>query len=776
MKIQVYDLMGAYVAQCYELSSVNEGEPEALSSQLEALPKLLIYPQDGSVSNKCAYFQDACEPLIDDLFDAEGRPDYSSCHRVRDIFAHVESMKLHLASYFRALTPYLGGTDGDWHVICIPDSYSPQEQELILMQFPAARSKTRLLWKSIALCLSARARLVEMGAQAGSRIAVLELHDEGYSIAHLQLVYDDGVLVPQRRAYQRHPSDYAQESSLCLSAQYTCYESAGDEFYEYSHQSGAGYKLVHSEGRFVIKEFLQYDAADVHIHHSLMADADFCIIHGRERVAALDLPRTACILTPDDALCRGGAQFMQAALAQKPTYLDECEELSIVLQDVKSQSVVKEVLIPASSSCRGGALVQGQVNQSSMLAAGSALADFYLMMGDCSRDSQLKELHHQFPHKTEKAQVLTLYPSMIPGQGIAQVEVDASPLLKRRVMLNFLEMQESTKSMNSLEDEIELSYPIDFPEIESCPKKWSKVKPDVDAYLKTKRFKKEMGGLFAKASKKLMGSSEGMDSLRMLNVFGSDSRPAEDDAYFDQLFTQLKKDFIIYASLNDEKLPAIVRLIAWTYQGQDERIASVATQALASMRENWEQGVGIKVSYHTLVACCLPSNQLRLDYVHLFIRHAYRQIEEAELDTSFLMIEPYVRPCGRSRKLKKVEKVDHWVLALSRIFMRYNDFFEGASSRQVGQLAEILTIILASYLQNKKGSRYMNNVLKCLIFLLKRRRYEVGFMAESSLQYRALEFVLKQTDLPLATLLSTFLNGKGTIKGLPELLDLDNDE
>ncbi|MFI3242937.1 MAG: hypothetical protein R3Y56_01635 [Akkermansia sp.] len=768
MNIKVYDFMGASCCKSYQIKVSLPAEEKSH----QELGQLLITPKKTSNHNKRPYLQQSNQVQIEDLLDEQGNTDYSNAHWLNDILASDEAMKQHLGDYFNAaLTPSISDQI-DWHLICIPDYYSALKQELILRQFPYNRAQTRLLWRSVALCIQHMPQLIRTGAQVGSSVAVLELMDDSYSLSLLHIAIDNGQLVPRRRAYQVDSQNYLVQQSERLRPQYTCYDSIADEFYRHSYQKGEGKKLVLSSQGYQLKEFLAYDPKIFSCSHPILEKADFCLIHGSHRAKEIHLPRNKPAITSNnDDLLQGAAKFIQASTAHQATYLDEAEALSIIVQDRQNQCIVAETLIPANSNCRGGERIVGDINKSCLLNAQSDTIVFYLLHGEVQRDIKLKELRHQFPSKTPCDQILKLHPSMIPGQGIAEVEVEAYPLLNKFMHLNFLEMHTSDKSINSLEADIELAYPIDFPEVESCPIKWSKVKGQINNYLRTGRFKSDMGSLFAQLGRKSGTKAQGIEALSLTNVFGTKSRPQEEIDFFEQLFSKLHRDYKRFVSTDDPRLKDLVRLCAWTYQSADPHMSAIAKHALNHMRNKLAHDERFPTAYHTLAACCLPTHQHRAQFLQFFMRHAQERIDEALIYPSLMLMSPYVQKKQGRGKLPEVRKVDYWILALTRIFMQYDDFLKIISTATCNEFGSYLIIILKSYLVNSKGDRYINAILKCQIFLLKRRRYDPSFMDEKSLNYQALNDILIDSNLPLAKLLTNFLQGKGSIQGLPTLLD-----
>ncbi len=735
-----------------------------------------IEPRNAESSNKRSYLQNPKHPIIEDLFDEHGYPDYSNSHSCDDILEHAVKCSQRLGDYLTALNEHAEqSAAADWNVITVPDSYSALHQECILRQFPLARSKTRLLWRSVAICIASMDKLELHGAREGARVAVIDIFDHHYTISILSLAKDGDTLVPRRSVYKESRSDrYHCIHRPRFMGHFTSYDSEADEFYCRTYQNGVGSYVVYTATGFQHREFHPVRKESLTLEHLLLKNIDYCIINGHDRVAEIKhspLITAKIIIGEGHELSRGAALFIWKSHLHAPTYFDECEELAIIVQNTKAQTIEAETLIAADSNCRGGDTIMGKANQSCALAAESDTASFYLIMGDISRSTKLKELTHQFPVMSERVQPLTLHPSMIPGQGIARVEVDAMPLLPNRVELDFLRMTESEKSMDSLAEGMELAFPVDFPEVESCPKKWAKVRQEICTYLTTRDFKSEMGGLFAKSDQKLGPAATGMDALQLINVFGTNSMPAEDDGFFEQLFENLANDYEVFKRRQDTRLDSLIRLIAWTYQCDDPHISRIAQSCLNDMR----QSETIKPQYHTLASCCLASHRERWVYVRLFLKQACRQVEDAGIDPNLYFCSPYVRMVAPYKRLAKIERVDNWIRSMARIFMSYSDFFKDCREEDCSKLAHYLFIILQSYYENDKNEQYVNCVIRCYIFLLKRRRYDSSFIRdENGVLYTAMSELLNKINSSFSSVLLNFLQGKGSINGLPALMDTDS--
>lgn len=767
------------------------------------MPQLLICPVDARAGNRLPYLQDKKNPCIVDFFDAEGLLNFDSAHWIRDILEEIkevkevkpydkkdrrsdilERLKVYLSllsAYFHALLASSASHDKkvsvDWNILIIPDSYSATKQEYILRRCSLPRSQTRLLWRSVSICLGLMDELIAAGAKEGNEVAILDIADDGYSVSILKLANDDGQLVPQRSAFSSRNTAYLEEYSENYAESRTCYSEEGNLFYKNTYHDGLAEALIYANGRFIEKSFERSDKQPFVLADEMLHASSFCIVRGAARVDFRNdskLGKSSLIMADDDAACLGAARFALRSDKKLPTYFDECEALSIVLQNTQEQKVLAHPLIDKNIHCRGGETIFGHTCGESKLLAESDTAQFYLLSGDVDRKKELKVLEHKFKDPTVKNEQLLLYPSMIPGQGNAVVEVgsvDWAPLLKARVRLDFLHnMNDSTETLDSLECKMDLAYPVDYPEIEASETLWKKAKPYVDDYVNHGIIYDS--GIFAKSKYINRGAAETTKSLERVNVFGSSTRLI-DDTTLDKLLSRMLLEYKEYQKKKDkDRIEDIVRMAAWTYQAHHRCIKEISTSCLKYIISCLKEENSFPTQYHTMMAYCLPSHDERKQYIKEFLKHAKKRIVYSGINIDIGDEDPYVSSARFfTKKLSEIDKVDRWLEALSKMFMNYNNLFEGIEENNCRLLVDYLIIILASYITNGKGERYINAILYSLLFMLKRRRYYPDFMLKDSPHAKAIRhWVGRNQDLPEGKKLLKFLDGKGSIQDLPALI------
>lgn len=271
------------------------------------------------------------------------------------------------------------------------------------------------------------------------------------------------------------------------------------------------------------------------------------------------------------ALTRTGcALFGLRAQLDLPTYYDHLQQLEILVQ--RQEDIVPEVLVQ-------GGRIRGTETYSRSPIAGFYLdrnfeyVEFYLRQ---EGSEQLKVLHQDFRVRIDRRQPITLQPSVCAGQGHARVEVHNDALFGHQpVLLDWLKMADSDRTLPALADEINRSYPPYIPDVKASAERWEFFLPHVKAYLEYPLLvdgeEQDLGVILTRPmfwSVARVTYDEADDTgLGRYNVFGAGdehSLPC-DDPLVQQLLERLSADFAI-AQRPDNRLK-LIRCIAWTYQG-----------------------------------------------------------------------------------------------------------------------------------------------------------------------------------------------------------------
>ena len=88
----------------------------------------------------------------------------------------------------------------------------------------------------------------------------------------------------------------------------------------------------------------------------------------------------------------------------------------------------------------------------------------------------------------------------------------------------------------------------------------------------------------------------------------------------------------------------------------------------------------------------------------------------------------------RKCQQKKVENVDNWIRALKGILIYSNEALRSVDSGECEKTMYLLLQIWIKYNYYGKKRRYVANVVCCMLFLLRRRKYDHAFLKESTSQ------------------------------------------
>ena len=337
-----------------------------------------------------------------------------------------------------------------------------------------------LLWRSVAICLGAEEQLRSRNASEGARIAVVDRQSANtVNISILTLHRDRDRLVPARSAFRKR-ENYPVVNQKTLQMAVPSSNWQKDAFCRHTWQRSGIHFVPDGKGGW--EEYCFQPPKQRFLWHPdsvMKQNIDFFIISGSCEFPFLQaLPERMRIFEPvgENFAARGAGRFAVRNTNNLPTYFDECESLYFIVQDCNEEKIVAKPLIRGGELCRGGRKIEGEINRDFFLEKDCASITFLLHLGEIANDTPLKELHQDLRKSTER-QPLTLYPSMIPGQGIAQVLVEAAPLLREAIELDFLKMSEACyvdkkqqkhpKTIEYLQTILPRSFPMDFPEVEA---------------------------------------------------------------------------------------------------------------------------------------------------------------------------------------------------------------------------------------------------------------------------------------------------------------------
>lgn len=775
MIIDVYDLTGRYPGRHrYE---AEPGEDPVLAGEQSYISDVLIEPQSALCRNQPPYLQDWSHPILRDLIDENGQFEYSAASFLGSFLqnecAENASRQRQLKSFFTALqaSRYVDSSNPpDYNVILVPDNYSPRYQEFILRHCALPRNKTILLWRSVAACLGC----ISQGTP-GQTVTIIDVQQSYVDSIELTLQEEDGYIIPQRRAF-KPDKDVLRHHDIDGRRRFL----PTNEFYRHTYHGKVGHYVVWN-GSCKGFDRLPFERAGMEKASLSKVNklAYACMSKGLTVFVGSKLKFPTPNIVSDSKgkqMCWGAALFVSRKEAGLPTYFDECTGLFIVVQDSDNEEVLLKTLVPPSKRCRGGAEIIGETNRDFGIASGSDSISFYLSE-EYGGNVKLKLLNHQFnaQHKQGK-QPLILYPSMVPGQGLAQVRVEAKPLISQDIYLDLMEMSDTETTVNKLADELQRSFPVDIPCVEADSSLWCKVSHDVKKYVDG------VGGLpspnpFAKCKLKHSGAS-GIDALVRINVFGNaegKEYPVAHLKFFHQLFDKLARDYELLSKDyertgkkdKDDEANKVLAAISRTYKGNYKAFSFIKKRMLKKIYDAaYNPHLPLSVNKHHMTACAYllhTPDELRTFF------ECYQKMAEKICDR--WTVDQIIH----CRKVPDLSGLNDWNRALADLLIFHPEMLSHVSTKTCERCMQYMAAMLLSHHYCEKKV-LKKNILKAMLFMLKRRKYDHKIFLEpcSSARSdveRALEWVAAKVKHELENIVLEFLRGTGCLMDLPDMIE-----
>lgn len=789
MIVDVYDLTGALTRTRYEI----EGENYHLLERI-LISDVLIVPDEQLCRNQRPYLQERIKPILRDFVQEDGSFDYKRAHFLRDFFQEERKDDIRLEYFFKALqsSSYVNRDNpANRNVILIPDNFSAEYQEKILRYCELPRQYTVLLWRSVAACLGNMEFLCENGVDEEMAVYILDEQQAYKDISILKIaVADDGTLVPLRKAY-RHSDLYPIHESLKSNPKSMYFPD--NEFYRYTFYGDFGIQIVWDKesNEYSEKRFLKRQVSRQPRLPGSCWDADAVLSIGAlyhqgrvwEGVYREDVD--------GNSLSEGAAIFAARREAGKPTYFDECTGLYIVVQDIEQENIYAKELIAPNDRCNGGEVIHGIMNDDCFIKAGTDNV-FFLLSEEEGDDVRLKELNYQFKGGcVNKREPLKLYPSIIPGQGIAKVRVEGESQLGAPVELDLLKMAwtEPEKTVNKLRREIKHSYPLDIPDVVANERLWRKVEGTVKKYMSNRQYRNKK--MFAKLGP-LDPKSKGIERLNRKNVFGYAEKgklpisPALFD--FDSLFEYMAKDYFMCkrrGKISD--MYEVLAMISRTYQGNNATFSEVKRDLLKAINLCADGEVN-SVNGHIMTAC---ANLLRTNKESTAFFKAYMKMVKRKVDihncpyVSSYVLNQYIY-CGKEKKhfVPDILGMQNWNRVLYELLVLNNNMLKSIQSDDCERCVDFLiAMLLTKLVHSKPSSTLIDGVLKTLLFMLTRRKFDKMFLCSGVVRKNTesiLNIIIDNSFNPRhvawAEIVLKFVNGSGTLDDLVAIAAADESD
>lgn len=699
---------------------------------------LLIY---GRHDNAKPYLQDYVKPSIED--EAAGKKFFLS-----DILKKKDVARLR--DYFEQLHARLGGKR--WFVL-VPDNWDPLWQETVIKAVPIARNNIFLIWRSVAAAIAAIPELHQ--TEEGDELSIVDIQQNGeIHMTRLSLsCTEPGRLVPQRKAFK-------QRKALI------------------QRQADERYHLVRMrlESRneatvaFLKGENTQFFWPEDVFCQNFISRNRHVVLLSEGNVTIPTSVKSCCSVIGDYQLLKKGVeQFAESLETKRISYYDELEALSLIVQ-TEDEEVIAKTLVEACEKWPGGHIMETPLlERAAVLLRGENHVRFMLCMGDVSPNSQLKLKRHEFIDTLDEDQAFDLAVRMTPGQGMAIISIHAG-FLRTPLEVDFLNGMSDTDEKDrrltiaAIEDQMLRSFPPDAPHVVADNALWLQVSEEVRTWFRNPR-NTPSGGWFAKATDiyqigtSLPQGVKAIERLRRKNVFGNDPEhryPADGD--YSGLFVRLARayDDTEPTSAVFSKYAKIVRTIAWTYQS-DNNVFTV-------IRENTIQRI---VAY---AKGDVKSRPLPQEYT-LCANLCNKPDEWKDLwDAVFIRLQDE----GDENNVEEDLRLLYNLLQFHPTLLRDTGLYKG------GACWEMMELLLRHWYPRYNeggviGAKRIGYVLKCILYLLRCRRFDGKVFATQARDYERYKKIRRylinapvvNTRLGLHHVVCDYLDGRGTIPELP---------
>jgi hypothetical protein len=480
----------------------------------------------------------------------------------------------------------------------------------------------------------------------------------------------------------------------------------------------------------------------------------------------------------DKILFDGVQRFLRNEAGGMVSYFDERDALSLVVQN-RAEEVEFKTLVEHEECSPGGRLYRGKLTRGGSLQMGAVKLALNLLEGEQRDNEPLKEMQVVLDHKTTETTDIFFEATMTPGQGLASVLFRAD-FLEKPLPLDLTELETSDNTKARIEREMKRHFPPVMPYVEASNEIWRSIQYDVECYCKSGKLPlidngQEDTGLFyhpqpywgsvdpaGKTSSRLFGQSRVFDDgkmspvdlLKRENVFGNAPGHEYPVSDFDwaALFGRLVKDY--------KRGRDVLRMIAWTYQCKNDEFEFIRK----SLYDQYVRyGQTLSIVEYTFCSNCFGRGDKRITGI---LRHALERIaedvaalNELRLTYNLLQFHPEAVEDIGSELCEK---------AFMRLYRSYNTYpFLGSDG----------------YLQRGgQATRFLGYLLKCMLFLLHRRRYDPSFLQRSEdwrpngflsapipvRRYASgQEYPAQRAHEQLRVSFLNYVRGHGTIDGIP---------
>ncbi|MFA6892215.1 MAG: hypothetical protein WCQ66_08985 [Sphaerochaetaceae bacterium] len=678
------------------------------------------------------------------------------------------------------------------NILLIPDSASEDYQDTLLDAF-GDRTHTRLLWRSITLFLGAESQLHGLGLKQDDNVLVLDETTTGWHGSVLCIKEESGRFIPCRKIYrfaqgginrQYYPQmiPLAEWKNISIPECLTDKDHVAFPSFQWeSWRWGECKTAKQTSMKTTLGPLLGQRWGN---HPDIKAIISASSLHHLTEAFTHYVP-IIHILQDDGTIQQGTEHFVSLVKNGQVPYYDQCETLRIVVSSSTNREEIEfKNLIDASDYVRGGFAYEKvrdidhifldlRHEGNNQQEEDKKPISFYLLMGGSDKEAKtlpLKEYKPWFVCKPNVSGLIEIVfsPQLFPGQGKATVLVKSKG--KEQAFTPFRldwNQMNPTKCKNGefitfayLEENLERSFPPEVHAVQARVPFTSLMKWKMEQYIFTD------DNPFYNRSQWPHRYEKGLNRFDRINVFGTDpiakeptSSPAFDKSLSHKFFFFLAQK---YLNEQDDK---IVKWLSWSYRGycakerQDSTFQKVTECILSKVEFAAKNQQGVGAAYFSYLANNMSQEKNCIRFFHAF--------------------------CQRVQQPKQI---GNWVNSGYQVFM-YGEFITSPhiNDSEVIKCMMSLCNVLDYQFKLSPDIQFtvMRNTLKCLLFLLKRRRFHETFCTQRGsgedikgynrilgfqLNFKSFEhkmYGIEKELYDLYNVLCEFLKGKGIAGSIP---------
>lgn len=771
MKICIYDLSARYEVQVRDLGTMD-------LLYLSKLPPALIRKDEKHDNRRFSFFEPE-NPDFSSLVDMKTdnglsfRYDNNRLVTLTEIMCNLcfDGISIdETEEYFKGMSRLISGRlkekgiSIDETVILVPDALSLDSQERLLSYF--GRYRTSLLWHSMAIALGVEKELFEK-AKEGEKIAIVdEFSDIGFFSSKIEIKKENGRAIPCHKIYMKA-------------------NGLNRKWYREDQES----VLIDSLARNVKWNRLQASYRQSGLRQAISFDTSGLPIEQEIKSFRLSVPviKNASLIISTSQLVDissnvgvkklrvdigvqpflGAVKYIEYVSKGLVPYYDECESFSVVCQNNKEELEYFE-LVKENSFLPGGKKIRGNVIDTLFILKGFKQAKFFFHLGNVKNyDAQLKLYIQDFPieESLKENRRLRLSPSVIPGQGYAQIAIEdfEQEKLFSSIELDWKNMQPATTDKGApvtfryLEHELERSFPPDVPPVRS--RYVIETSDNVSLTLKTLVESRLACDINNSIWPNINDYSKGVDRFVRENTFGSYVE-GEGNGYRFPKVTGIR---------NEQYVDAFIWAAKQYLNGDDDYLKPLAWSYL-----RYDLNGKLIPELTKVTARVIKELQTRPKYACPPVHASYIAnmiATEREFEAVFLRFEEVLK--------YKCEGIGNWCRAMYQLLM-YTPFIYSSNSN-ISKCATYCMRRLVWYLNQELLSdswKGVDNIIRVMLYLLKRRVIDKSFY-KKELQPDEYKYVIsalknakdkaKFNIFIVKTIESIikYIDGEGTLDGIP---------